>query len=78
MSVEVEFFFDLSSPWTRLAFANIRPRLEGLDDDHSPRVHEAHGCSGAFMQGAIHRGNALPYVAGDPKRRRSCRLRRWR
>ena len=31
MSVPVEFFFDLSSPWTRLAFANIRPTLDGLD-----------------------------------------------
>ncbi|WP_369027201.1 2-hydroxychromene-2-carboxylate isomerase [Qipengyuania sp. RANM35] len=31
MSVDVEFFFDLSSPWTRLAFANIRSKLEGLD-----------------------------------------------
>ena len=31
MSVAVEFFFDLSSPWTRLAFANIRPALDGLD-----------------------------------------------
>jgi 2-hydroxychromene-2-carboxylate isomerase len=25
MTVTVEFFFDLSSPWTRLAFHNIRP-----------------------------------------------------
>ena len=31
MSVSVEFFFDLSSPWTRLAFRNIRPTLQGLD-----------------------------------------------
>lgn len=31
MSVDVEFFFDLSSPWTRLAFANIRPALGTLD-----------------------------------------------
>ena len=31
MTVRVEFFFDLSSPWTRLAFANIRPALDGLD-----------------------------------------------
>ena len=31
MTVSVEFFFDLSSPWTRLAFANIRPALDGLD-----------------------------------------------
>jgi 2-hydroxychromene-2-carboxylate isomerase len=31
MSVQVEFFFDLSSPWTRLAFANIRQSLNGLD-----------------------------------------------
>ncbi len=31
MTVAVEFYFDLSSPWTRLAFANIRPALDGLD-----------------------------------------------
>lgn len=31
MTVAVEFFFDISSPWTRLAFHNVRPRLEGLD-----------------------------------------------
>lgn len=31
MTARIDFFFDLSSPWTRLAFANIRPALEGLD-----------------------------------------------
>ena len=31
MTVRVEFFFDLSSPWTRLAFGNVRSRLDGLD-----------------------------------------------
>lgn len=31
MTAQIDFFFDLSSPWTRLAFKNIRPRLEGLD-----------------------------------------------
>jgi 2-hydroxychromene-2-carboxylate isomerase len=31
VTVSIEFFFDLSSPWTRLAFANIRPTLAGLD-----------------------------------------------
>ncbi|QYJ06523.1 2-hydroxychromene-2-carboxylate isomerase [Qipengyuania flava] len=31
MTVKIDFFFDLSSPWTRLAFANIRPTLDGLD-----------------------------------------------
>lgn len=31
MSVAIEFFLDLSSPWTRLAFRNIRSRLDGLD-----------------------------------------------
>lgn len=31
MAVSVEFFFDLSSPWTRLAFRNIRSSLNGLD-----------------------------------------------
>lgn len=30
MSVSIEFFFDLSSPWTRLAFKNIHPALDGL------------------------------------------------
>ena len=31
MTTQIDFFFDLSSPWTRLAFRNIRPALEGLD-----------------------------------------------
>ena len=31
MSRSVEFFFDLSSPWTRLAFANFRKAVEGTD-----------------------------------------------
>ena len=31
MAVEVEFFFDLSSPWTRLAFHNLPAALDGLD-----------------------------------------------
>ncbi len=31
MTARIDFFFDLSSPWTRLAFANIRPALDGLD-----------------------------------------------
>jgi len=31
VTVQIEFFFDLSSPWTRLAFANVRPTLAGLD-----------------------------------------------
>ena len=28
MSARVEFFFDLSSPWTRLVFRNIQPLLD--------------------------------------------------
>ncbi|MEO1045385.1 MAG: 2-hydroxychromene-2-carboxylate isomerase [Pseudomonadota bacterium] len=28
MTVKVEFFFDLSSPWTRLAFHNVQPIIE--------------------------------------------------
>ena len=31
MSVRVEFFYDLSSPWTRIAFANFRERIAGRD-----------------------------------------------
>ena len=30
MTVPIEFFFDLSSPWTRLAFHNVQSALEGL------------------------------------------------
>lgn len=31
MSARVEFFFDLSSPWTRIAFANFRKGMAGRD-----------------------------------------------
>ncbi|MFM9936179.1 MAG: 2-hydroxychromene-2-carboxylate isomerase [Novosphingobium sp.] len=31
MSKAAEFFFDLSSPWTRIAFANFRAAVEGKD-----------------------------------------------
>ena len=31
MTVRVEFFYDLSSPWTRLAFANFRAAIAGRD-----------------------------------------------
>ena len=30
MAIDIDFFFDLSSPWTRLAFHNIGPALAGL------------------------------------------------
>ena len=33
----VEFFFDLSSPWTRLAFANLWPMLERTGQEASLR-----------------------------------------
>lgn len=29
MSMTVEFFYDLSSPWTRIAFANFRKAIQG-------------------------------------------------
>ena len=31
MSVRIEFFYDLSSPWTRLAFHNFRAAIAGRD-----------------------------------------------
>lgn len=31
MTADVEIFFDLSSPWTRLAFHNFRRQAQGLD-----------------------------------------------
>jgi len=33
MTKAIEFFFDLSSPWTCLAFHNIQPMLDGLNVD---------------------------------------------
>jgi len=30
MTVAIDFFYDLSSPWTRLAFHNLGPALDGL------------------------------------------------
>jgi 2-hydroxychromene-2-carboxylate isomerase len=33
MTARVEFFFDLSSPWTYLAFTNLWPLLERTGDD---------------------------------------------
>jgi 2-hydroxychromene-2-carboxylate isomerase len=33
MSATVEFFYDLSSPWTRIAFANFRRAIEGKNVD---------------------------------------------
>lgn len=31
MTAKVEFFYDLSSPWTRIAFANLRKAIAGKD-----------------------------------------------
>ncbi|MBS0253780.1 MAG: 2-hydroxychromene-2-carboxylate isomerase [Proteobacteria bacterium] len=30
MTIDIDFYFDLSSPWTRLAFHNVGPVLAGL------------------------------------------------
>lgn len=30
MTIDIDFYFDLSSPWTRLAFHNVGPALAGL------------------------------------------------
>jgi 2-hydroxychromene-2-carboxylate isomerase len=37
MSARVEFFFDLSSPWTYLAFTNLWPMLERTDEQAALR-----------------------------------------
>jgi 2-hydroxychromene-2-carboxylate isomerase len=42
---QIEFFFDLSSPWTCLAFHNIQPMIASLDADIRWRP---------FLVGCIH------------------------
>ena len=50
MSVSVEFFFDLSSPWTRLAFHNLPAALEGLDTEITLRPFLVGGVFNAVNQ----------------------------
>ena len=51
MSARVEFFFDLSSPWTYLAFTNLRPMLEGTGEQAVLRPILVGGVFNAVNQG---------------------------
>lgn len=59
----VEFFFDLSSPWTRLAFANLWPMLE--------RTGEAAMLRPILVGGVFNAVNPAVYASReDPNNRR--------
>lgn len=70
----VEFFFDLSSPWTWLAFHNIRPMLARLGKAAVWRPFLVGGVFNAVNRG-VYEARA---GEGDPKLRHSFRsLHRW-
>ena len=50
MPAQIEFFFDLSSPWTRLAFHNIQRDLNGLDAEITWRPFLVGGVFNAVNQ----------------------------
>jgi 2-hydroxychromene-2-carboxylate isomerase len=51
MSARVEFFFDLSSPWTYLAFTNLWPMLERTGEQAALRPILVGGVFNAVNQG---------------------------
>lgn len=59
MSVRVEFFYDLSSPWTRLAFANFRAAIDGRDVAVSWRPFLVGGVFNAVNQ-SVYESRANP------------------
>jgi 2-hydroxychromene-2-carboxylate isomerase len=63
----VEFFFDLSSPWTRLAFHNIQPILAEAKADATWRPFLVGGVFNA-VNPAVYAGRADPE---SPRRRHS-------
>ncbi len=65
MTVSVEIFFDLSSPWTRIAFANLRREAEGLDVELRWRPFLVGGVFNAVNRG-VYAARANP---DDPKLR---------
>ncbi|OYU35168.1 2-hydroxychromene-2-carboxylate isomerase [Novosphingobium sp. PASSN1] len=59
MSVRVEFFYDLSSPWTRLAFHNFREGIKGRDVEVSWRPFLVGGVFNAVNQ-SVYESRANP------------------
>ena len=74
MSARAEFFFDLSSPWTRIAFANFRKAVAGKDVAVTWRPFLVGGVFNA-VNPSVYEGRKNP---DDPKLRRSFAwLREW-
>lgn len=74
MSVRVEFFYDLSSPWTRLAFRNFREGIAGRDVDVTWRPFLVGGVFNAVNQ-SVYESRANP---DNPKFRLSFTwLKEW-
>ncbi len=74
MSKSVEFFFDLSSPWTRIAFANFRKAIEGADVVVNWRPFLVGGVFNA-VNGSVYEGRKNP---NNPKFRLTfVWLREW-
>lgn len=70
----LEFFFDLSSPWTRLAFANIRPILAETGASATWRPFLVGGVFNA-VNASVYEGRANPDA---PKNRHTGKwLRDW-
>ena len=60
----IEFFFDCSSPWTYLAFTNIRPMAAELGVSVVWRPILVGGVFNAINQGVYeHRANPVPQKA---------------
>lgn len=53
MTQKIEFFFDLSSPWTCIAFHNIRPLLADTDVEIQWRPFLVGGIHNAVNQGYV-------------------------
>ena len=74
MAARVEFFFDLSSPWTRLAFRNLQPLLAEAGTSAVWRPFLVGGVFNA-VNPAVYAGRA---DADSPKMRHAWRwLREW-
>jgi 2-hydroxychromene-2-carboxylate isomerase len=74
VTVAVEIFYDLSSPWTRIAFANLRRQADGLDVTLRWRPFLVGGVFNAVNQ-AVYAARAN---AEDPKLRLSFHwLKEW-
>ena len=73
MTQKIEFFFDLSSPWTCIAFHNIRPLLADTDVEIQWRPFLVGGIHNAVNQGYVEsRAKALLGVKCSYLREDTC------